>query len=194
MLVAETYLHSVLTNQHQVEASIARDTLPLPRVEKRIHERAGGGKQARAWAKGEREGQSQREERLQKAAQKRTRATSAWNIYVKDVASGKELARSVYSECMQKASEDFHHLPLDEKTELQARANLATAEKEKLASMPLASVDQTRVSADLVGKMARRRMAIKRLGHNYKQHDSDLRWRGPYGIGDHMGALREEFF
>ena len=60
--------------------------------------------------------------------------------------------------------------------------------------MPLAIVDQTRVSADSVGKMARRRMAIERLGLNYEQHDSDVRWRGPYGIGDHMGALREFFF
>ena len=100
VLVAETYLHSVLTSQQEVEARIARDTLPAPRVEKRIRERAGGGRQARAWAKGEREGQSQREERLQKAAQKRTRATSAWNIYVKDEC-GHHLAPNLYSERMQ---------------------------------------------------------------------------------------------
>ena len=60
--------------------------------------------------------------------------------------------------------------------------------------MPLAIVDQTRVSADEVGKLAQCRMAIKQMGFKYEQHDSDLRWRGPYGIGDHMGALREELF
>ena len=197
----ESYLHSTISEHRVLEALINHESLPSRKQTANILRRANRPREA-----GQAETLAHKKSRLAQALRRPFRATSAWNVYIREELSGsRQLARQEWKDALFRLSRRWEAMSADDRKPYDFFAQAQSESRRQAMTQPLPSATQSQAAMKLgaarlaeVGpashltRKQRASMSYVRLQNNIHQQQQHPGWASGLGIQCSAGALRAD--
>lgn len=130
--------------------------------------------------------------RIAKAATKKPRAVSGWNMFQQHSLKGQSHSTQEYKNAVKLASAAWRNMSFEEQSEWNTAAARANLDREAVAATPLPVSGEGLSELEMkVGKKALSKISTKRLSLNEMQFQEHPIWSAPSQLGDGpSGAIR----